>query len=386
MLVKSKNIYKKLLVIGVSCCLYACGGGSDRNSVTIGEVTTVVNPATIEVSFANELELIREQFSLPAAGGMLLYNGETLELETAGLRNQQRNHEVSDDDLWHLGSITKSMTATVAARLVEQGLIGWQSTLADIFPERLARGNGQFDHVSLEQLLSHTSGLGRDLDWWQFDRPNLDVAEQRLSVVDAALGSQAVANQGVFSYSNLGFVVAGAMLEQVSGTSWENLMQTELFQPLGMQDVGFGAPSGIDSQPSGHLMENGVYQGIAAEAQGSDNPPVLGPAGTVHMSLSELAKYAMAHMRGELGESDLLSAGSFVKLHQEVGNSGYGLGWFINGADIFHDGSNNLWFAKLGISVDQQIVAVSVTNAGGDAGNDATDSIINTMLDRHFDR
>ena len=98
------------------------------------------------------------------------------------------------------------------------------------------------------------------------------------------------------------------------------------------------------------------------------------------MSLSSLSKYAHAHMVGELGESPLLSGDSFVKLHESVGGSDYALGWFVQSNSLFHDGSNTLWFAKLGISIEQQLIVISITNAGGQNANEATDKITNEML------
>lgn len=394
MSIRLKKVFKKYALISLSMMLVACGGSSSNNSfppIDPGSAGggsgsgggTTAPPA--EETFASFLSDIRQTYQLPAVGGLLMHGDQTLEFEVSGLRDATGASNVTTDDLWHMGSITKSMTATVAARLVEQELIGWHTRIADVFPEQIARAGSTYQDVTLEQLLSHTGGLLRDVDWQNYRDPNKALTQLRLEVVEDVLAMPRNNAIGSFSYSNVSFVLAGAMLEAVSGKSWEQLMQEELFEPLSMDDAGFGAPTGVDSQPSGHYLDNGRLYSIAGELPESDNPPVLGPAGTVHMSLSSLAKYAAEHMRGEIGESDYLSAQSFVRLHQEVSGSNYGLGWFLqDNGSIFHDGSNRLWFAKLGISVEAQIIAISVTNVGGDRANGATDGVINEMLSRHF--
>lgn len=93
----------------------------------------------------------------------------------------------------------------------------------------------------------------------------------------------AVKNIVVFNYQNANFILAGAMIERCTGKSWEDLMKTEIFQPLGMTTAGFGAPGTVDdvNEPWGRTDASG--QRVANKG---DNTPGLGPAGTVHASLN----------------------------------------------------------------------------------------------------
>lgn len=402
----NKKFAKFLIVSAVSATVVACGGGTDHvpdidinitdhGSISGGSAGTGStgggngsgngSGTAAPDGFEAKLIQIIDDYGLPAAGGLLFQGTEMLEGAVSGKRSLDANAEVSMQDKWHMGSITKSMTATVAARLVEKGLIEWSTKVVDVFPDMRSQAQPALQDINLEQLLSHSAGLVRDFDWLSYEDSTLTDREIRMKVVADAMKSGLSGDVGNFSYSNLSYVVAGAMLEQVADKSWQVLMQEELFGPLEMSDAGFGAPTGGESQPSGHFNDNGNISAIPGELSYSDNPSLIGPAGTVHMSMGSLAKYAQAHMVGELGESDLLSARSFVKLHQEVEGTGYGLGWFIEQrGSIFHDGSNRLWFAKVGIDPAQQILAISVTNIGGDQANFATDLIINDMLQRHF--
>lgn len=374
-----------VLLLILSLSVISCGGSGGHSNVSPPNWPSTdpgnsTPPNTSDEEFTTMLTRILTEYSLPAAAAVLMHNDEIIYQNAVGVRSLNNSIAVSIDDHWHLGSISKSMTATLAAILVEKGMISWDTMLVDVFPTLVLQGNGHFDFVTLEQLLSHSAGIQRDLNWTDFVDSTADITELRRDVVAEALTTQPANNGDSFHYSNLGFVIAGAMLEAVAQKSWEELMQEELFLPLQIEDAGFGAPQGVASNPSGHRAGGNSYIAVDPASLASDNPAVIGPAGTVNMSLSSLAKYAYAHMVGELGESTLLSSDGFVKLHESVGGSDYALGWFVQPGSLFHDGSNTLWFAKLGISVDQQLIVISVTNAGGQNANDATDKITNGML------
>jgi CubicO group peptidase (beta-lactamase class C family) len=102
------------------------------------------------------------------------------------------------------------------------------------------------------------------------------------------------------------------MAEQVTGESWETLMRMRLIEPLGMASAGFGSPGqpGRVDQPWGHHPDANEIKPTQ-----EDNAPALGPAGTVHCTVSDWAKFAAILMRGELGKSKLLKPATFRTLH-----------------------------------------------------------------------
>ncbi len=103
-----------------------------------------------------------------------------------------------------------------------------------------------------------------------------------------------------YAYSNVGYVLAGLMAEHVSGQSWETLMNKRLFEPLGMTSAGFGSPGhpGKVDQPWGHRDSGGEVRPTQV-----DNAPVMGPAGTVHCSVPDWAKFASLHMSERAGKA-----------------------------------------------------------------------------------
>ncbi|MCA9094076.1 MAG: beta-lactamase family protein, partial [Planctomycetaceae bacterium] len=175
-----------------------------------------------------------------------------------------------------------------------------------------------------------------------------------------------------YAYSNVGITIAGAMVEHVTGTAWEDLVRREVFEPLKLTGAGFGPPKSSESgleQPRGHIRRLGRKIGMADDA---DNSPIMGPSGSVHMTLSDLCKYAEEHLRGELGEGELLSAESYKLLHTP-GIDHYACGWIkdepgkiIPSVSYWHNGSNTMWYAVV-VFIPETKMVVAVTSNDGDS-------------------
>jgi CubicO group peptidase (beta-lactamase class C family) len=167
-----------------------------------------------------------------------------------------------------------------------------------------------------------------------------------------------------FEYSNNGYVVAGAMLERKLGASWEELISTRLFAPLGLASAGFGAPGrkGETVEPVGHAK--GVLGSLAAYRVGegvSDNPVALGPAGRVHMSLADLLTYLAAHR----DEDPILRPESWRTLHKPPFGGDYAMGFIVKpDGSLWHNGSNTLWYAEARFDAAAGLAAAAVANDG----------------------
>ena len=169
-------------------------------------------------------------------------------------------------------------------------------------------------------------------------------------------------------------------------------MREMLFEPLGMKSAGFGAPAtpGEVDQPWGHTKD--LLTGLEPVAPGprGDNPAAIGPAGTVHCSVPDLVRYVAFHLTGEEGESDLLKAESFKKLHTSAGDE-YALGWVVlerkwaGGRALMHNGSNTMFYVVVWMAPDRKSAVITATNVGGPnaafAGcNEAAEKLIKKFL------
>jgi CubicO group peptidase (beta-lactamase class C family) len=126
-----------------------------------------------------------------------------------------------------------------------------------------------------------------------------------------------------FDYSNLGYTIAGAVLERVAGKTWEELVTDRIVEPLGLKSAGFGPQASLGKvhAPLGHVIEKGNLKAMLAGPNG-DNPLILGPAGTMHMSVLDFAKW-VAWQAGEGKRPPaLVSPDAMRKLHTPVINTG----------------------------------------------------------------
>lgn len=321
---------------------------------------------------------IRKQHGVPALAGMIVTPDGLDMLEVAGVRRAGANDAVTANDLWHLGSNGKAITAALYARLVEAGKAKWGATVAELFPGRQMHAG--WNGATIEEFLSHHAGASDAAltsGWFkaaQTDARPLPV--QRAAVVDAVLTNPPSHERGKHVYANANYVIAGAAIERLTGATWEEAMRTHLFTPLGMTSAGFGAPKGAN--PWGHtagLFGLGAFTPVDPAGL-ADNPPALGPAGTMHMSLPDYAKFLRLFIGGAGNHLSSDSVNRLTKPHRD-GDQSYALGWitfksrpWAKGLALAHEGSNTMWHAFTAVGPARGRAVVAVCNAhsgGGDA-------------------
>jgi CubicO group peptidase (beta-lactamase class C family) len=321
------------------------------------------------------LEPIRKQHDVPALAAAIVRVGKPPVIAAVGVRKRGDDTAVTVDDKFHLGSCTKAVTATLIARLVEQGKLKWDDPLEKLFPEHAETITAELKPVTLAHLLAHQSALVDPEigEFWKLGRKGA-ITEQRMAAVKQAVAQKPKHTPGEhFHYANINYVVAGAAAERVSGKSWEELIDAEIFEPLGMSSAGFGAMAseGKVDQPWSHQadgkpIEPGLY---------GDNPPVIGPAGRVHCSLKDWSKFIEEHLQGEKRATQLLQPASYKLLHApEFSGSNYtrgGWGRFPTsfGEAIGHDGSNTLNYSTAFVLPSKGVAILVVSNQGPHEGN-----------------
>jgi CubicO group peptidase (beta-lactamase class C family) len=192
--------------------------------------------SSADAEVAKLLRKVRQKYNLPALGGAIV-SGEGVDaIAVDGVRKLGESAEVTVDDLWHLGSDTKAMTATLIAVLVEQGKLSWNSSLNDVFPEMQL--GPEVGKITIMHLLAHRAGLPANADWGSIPKGG-SLVEQRKAAVAQIKSVNLLSEAGSrFSYSNWGYVVVAAMAEKVTQRSYEDLMRAMIFEPLQMRSVG----------------------------------------------------------------------------------------------------------------------------------------------------
>jgi len=299
-----------------------------------------------------------------------------------GVRAIGRPEQATTSDKWHLGSITKSMTATLVARAVEAGHVSWNDTVGGVLGAAIPEMRAEYRDANFRHLLSHQSGLPANIEMGQllgFPRESADARTDRIAYARLGLQQAPVGAKGAhFEYSNTGYVIAGAMLEAKLGAPWETLIRDHVFTPLAMSNTGQGAPGtpGLYDQPVGHALgPTTVTNGQATASLVpfppggpiTDNPAALGPAGRVHATFEDVFKYLNAHCART---SPFLRRESWETLHTAPFGGPYAMGWSEREGMLWHNGSNTLFYAEVMFDRNRGIVAAAATNDGrvGDVG------------------
>ncbi|HYE30316.1 MAG TPA: serine hydrolase domain-containing protein [Methylomirabilota bacterium] len=380
----------------------ALGGAMVAESGTVARTTLLAETnqffrvRSVEIRDLREtLEPIRARFKTPALACAVVKSNAVVALGFTGNRKWNVNEPVTPEDKWHHGSLTKSMTATLAGVLVDEGKLTWTTTVGSIFPEMTGM-HERWKNVTLEQLLCHRAGAPGDLNanglWDELWNHGGTPREQRALLVRRVTAAAPIRTPGTgYTYSNAGYAIAGAMMEKIEGVPWEELITRKLLARVGMESAGFGVPATprYINHPWGHAFQNGSPSPIEP-GRSADNPPAIGPGGTVHCTLVDMAEYAAFHLQGARGEGKLLKGETYEKLYADVAGQGYALGWGVTdrpwagGKALNHTGSNTQWYTNVWIAQGKNVAFVIVTNIGGDPAFQCTDAVAAKLIELYL--
>lgn len=312
-----------------------------------------------------------------------------IDVRVAGVR-RVAGSAVQAADRFPVGSLTKSMTASLAAVLVQDGLIGWDTRLLDLLPELAGTARADYAGVTLRDLLAHRSGLFAATDAAQLaEVPELSgsALQQRLQFTAWALSRTPAVRPGQQTeYSNGGYVAAAAMLERASGIAYEALIQARLFQPLGIAATFGAAGAAGATEVWGHTSDTRRgWQALDPASAQALLPVAANPAGGAKLNGDELGRYLQLHLRALRGEAGLLLTPASARLLHAVVSDGLALGW-IAGVDAqrrplrWHSGSDDVsYFALMALRTDADAASVVLVNAH-DAHVEADLSLAVTQL------
>jgi CubicO group peptidase (beta-lactamase class C family) len=356
-----------------------------------GSIMADETKATGSDKFNSELEKLVATYKVPGLAAARVTTEGVVIQGCAGVRKNKSSEKIGPHDRFHLGSNTKSMTATLAAMLVQEKKLGWDTTIAEIFMPKGYEINENFGKATLKQLLSHRAGLkqisGTEPEWIKLAEESTESPEKARETYARSFLKRAPAYEvgSKFEYSNEGFMIAGHMLEIVTSKSWEVQMREQLFEPLGMKSAGFGAPGTKDKvdEPRGH---SGWWKPIEPGPE-ADNPAGIGPAGTVHANLEDWGKFIAFFLRAVQGkEARLYKESCAVLMTPPDKLSECALGWvtaereWAGGKAIWHNGSNTLWYAMAWLAPEKGIAGIAACNQMGSWPTSACDAAITVMI------
>ncbi len=368
----------------------AIAGLAACQRLILGPDSTANTPPTQHATrFETLLDSLRYALDMPALAGAIVTDSGTLQVAAVGSRRWGGPANVTNDDQFHLGSNAKAVTAALIGTLVDEGKVGWTTTLPEIFPELAGTMQPEYRGVTVRQVLSHSAGLMRDFGR-DFDQGT--VREQRAAAVAWALAQRPIGPTGTYSYSNVGYVVAGAIAEKLADAPYEDLLLARVLGPLGITTAGFGpmGTPGLEDQPLQHTGNHAAVE----PTPDADNQPIYGPAGRLHMSIRDWAKWATWVLAAEAGHQTLLADSTARTLTDSAvaipGSGAYALGWSIlqrdwaGGRSLQHCGSNNLNYAEIALAPLRRFGVLVATNQGPGVLVIPTDPAVGRLILYHL--
>jgi CubicO group peptidase (beta-lactamase class C family) len=344
------------------------------------------------------IEPIRAKFRLPSLAAVVLKNGEVVGQGVCGVRKRGGTEAATLQDPYLLGWNTMSMTATLMAVLVEEGRLNWTTTVGEVFGATIQGMDPGWKMVTLEQMLNHQVEVAINMNtflWMRMWMARGDPIKQRMKLTEIALEkppASARGNQNLFPI--IEYVIAGAMAEKATGQAWEKLMQEKVLRPLGITSAGFGRS---DEEGNSIAMQGHNPDGTPVDWKFyASMEPALGPSETLHMTITDLAKYARAHLRGDSRnpkrEITWLKAASYDKLHMPAGD--FALGWYVStqawakgsgtyarGLTLAHSGIDLLdsWHCTILLAPERDFGLLLATNQGGNNATRAMDELAQAL-------
>lgn len=343
------------------------GGGGDDQRVG-GSVPTVSRPHPFDAGpLSATLSELTRRHHVPGAQLAIHHAGETTAVEVGELEHR-KGRPVTRDTAFPIGSVSKCFTATLAMILVADGDVEIDAPLGQYLPEL----DGWGDALTLRQVLSHTSGLASGPDSEDVSpgaslrRYFLDHCRRQRSVLAPGTG---------FSYSNAGYVMAGLVIETVTGMSWREAMESVVLRPLGIE-AAFTTDQQVPRRPvaSGHSVNTAV--GHTRPVRQS-LAPAEAPAGALAVSAVDLV--ALGRLHTGRGNPGLLPTELAVEMRRAVPHAepfgladgwGAGLAVFTEGsADwVGHDGNADGTACYLRVDPEGGWVVALTTNANTGIG------------------
>lgn len=328
--------------------------------------------------------------NIPGGSVAILENDE-ISTFAAGTTNIRTGQPVTPESLFLIGSITKVLTTTVLMQLVDEGEIDLHAPVANYIPDLKLSDDAATATVTVLSLLNHTNGIAGDyLD--DFGRGD-DAIEKYVRSLDQVPLLYPAGE--AFSYSNSAFMLAGYLIERITGISWHEALQRRLLDPVGMTSTktlpedalrfSVGIAHRRLPSPMNGLEVGQMWKEFHAGA----------PAGfTPYSTPTDMVKFAQLHLlEGATPDGTRVLSSESVRAMQETTISpipsgpfdviGWGLGWILHNYDndlvLGHNGGSA---ATLRVLRDKNFAVSVLTNAGG--GVKVGQELIRTIVGEKF--
>ncbi|RIV84995.1 serine hydrolase [Aurantiacibacter zhengii] len=244
--------------------------------------------------FVERVETLRAQSGAPGIAIAIVEDGETTLSRGWGVREMGTNDPVDADTIFYTGSTGKALTSAALATLVDDGVIDWDDKVIDHMPWFRMYDPWVTNEITIRDLLVHRSGLALGAgDLLYVPRGQLSRREtvERLRYIEPATSFRSA-----YAYDNILYIVAGQLIEEVTGQTWEEYVKAEVLDRGGMTSstTSYAMRYAEDNRALGHARVNGRVRGDGPLSV-LDEDEQLGaaalPAGGIAMSANDLAQW-----------------------------------------------------------------------------------------------
>ena len=315
---------------------------------------------------------------MPGCAVGIVEGGRLVYARGFGLRDVKRGLPVTERTNFPIKSGTKAFTATAAAMLVDEGKLEWDTPISEYMPSFRMYDPAATKHTSIRDLLAHRSGLASHYAALYTSLATSAGIIERLPYLEPR-GEL----RSAYHYANLGYAVAGAVLEHVAGTSWQELIRTRIFRPLDMRVSGFGTDeaASLGELAVGHRKgRRGPVSWL--RGKGFDLATACAPkapAMGIVSNVGEMGRWLRFQMnRGRIGRRRIVKWPVLRETHtaqirvggkvrnKHLSDVCYGMGWHVQSYRgyrwLHHSGSGHGYSASVSFMPGQSIGVVMLAN------------------------
>lgn len=335
------------------------------------------------------------QWHVPGVAVAVIKDCQTILCDGFGSRNLAQNLPVTADTLFPIASCTKAFTATCLALLVEEGKLEWDKPVRHYLPAFKLHDPHATELMTPRDLLCHRSGLPRhDVMWYAASFTRQEVFD-RLRYLEPSASFR-----GTWQYQNIMYMVAGLVVQEITGLTWEAFVKQRIFDVLGMgrTNTSTTVTQADNNHSRPYLYRDEVLREVPY--YGADEKEATGPAGTINSCISEMARWLSVHLnKGQWGNTTLVSRHNLGEMHkphffiddprsrERFGFDfySYGLGWFMytyKGQMLLEHGGNLDGFSSLVSFMPRHNVGIVVLSNGEGSHNAIPHTLSFTLYDR----
>ena len=326
---------------------------------------------TVMEGFDAVVEKAIKDFQIPGVAIAVVVDGHIIYSKGFGFRDIEKKYPVTNNTMFAIGSCTKAFTSFAIATLVNEGLLHWDQRIVDIAPEFRLYDQYATQNLTIRDLLTHRSGLPRhDFMWYNSNLSRTEVM-RRLRYLEPSCNLRER-----YQYNNLMYLAAGYAVEQLTGKSWEELVQERILQPLDMKHTNFSVE---DMQKSSDFAYPYIEKNGQLEKMQVRDISLIGPAGSMNSCLQDLSHWVQMQLNGGIYKNvPLINPSLLQEMHtpqvivpgapetKESVLYAYGMGWGIASYRgqyfLSHDGVSDGFTSTIGLLPLQGIGVIILSN------------------------